>query len=170
MLLIEAGGLNEDAAHLTGAQRFETAFRPGSPWNWGYKTQPQWKGQEVDYSRGKGLGGSTAINFCAWVVGADEDYDEWARAVGDEAFAWQSVKRTLQRVEAFHNDVPEDYRRFIKPQDEGLPKGQPSYTVFWHRTVTDVCIHDGRPRNWGRRPSLVHGRMATDNTGCFPSC
>lgn len=33
--------------------------------NWGYKTVPQnhLKGQQIDYSRGKGLGGSTAINF-----------------------------------------------------------------------------------------------------------
>lgn len=32
--------------------------------NWGYKTVPQThlKGQEIDYSRGRGLGGSSAIN------------------------------------------------------------------------------------------------------------
>jgi choline dehydrogenase-like flavoprotein len=42
------------------------------------KTVPQnhLKGQQIDYSRGKGLGGSTAINFSCWVIGADEDYNE----------------------------------------------------------------------------------------------
>lgn len=125
MLLLEAGGTNEDAAHLSGDQRFEHAFRPGSSLNWGYKTQPQWKGQEIDYSRGKGLGGSTAINFCGWLVGADEDYNEWARVVDDEAFAWHNVKRTLQKVENFHNDVPEDYKNYIQPQDQGLFNSHP---------------------------------------------
>jgi choline dehydrogenase-like flavoprotein len=54
--------------------------------NWGYKTLPQThlKGQQIDYSRGKGLGGSTAINFSCWVIGADEDFNEWARKVGDD--------------------------------------------------------------------------------------
>lgn len=120
VLLIEAGGHNEDAAHLTGTQRYEVAFRAGSPLNWGYKTQPQWAGQEIDYSRGKGLGGSTAINFCGWVIGADEDYNEWARLVGgDAAFSWAHVKDILKRIENFHNDVPEDFRDYIEPKDEG---------------------------------------------------
>jgi choline dehydrogenase-like flavoprotein len=120
VLLIEAGGLNEDAAHLTGAQRYEVAFREGSALNWGYKTEPQWAGQKIDYSRGRGLGGSTAINFCGWVVGADEDYNEWARLVGDEAFSWPHVKQVLKTIEHFHNDVPENFRDYIKPKDRGL--------------------------------------------------
>lgn len=123
MLLVEAGGPNQDAARQTGAQRFEAAFRPGSSLNWGYRTQPQQNGrQEIDYSRGRGLGGSTAINFCGWVVGADDDYDEWARRVGgDEAFAWQNVRRVLRdKVENLHGGVPEEYRDCIRPRDEGL--------------------------------------------------
>jgi choline dehydrogenase-like flavoprotein len=111
--------MNEEAAHLTGAQRYEVAFREGSSLNWGYKTQPQWKGQEIDYSRGKGLGGSTAINFCGWVIGADEDYNEWARLVGDNSFSWQNVKRVLHKVESFHNDVPQGFQDYVKPKDEG---------------------------------------------------
>jgi choline dehydrogenase-like flavoprotein len=36
------------------------------------------------YSRGKGLGGSSAINFGVYSVGARDDYNEWASAVGTQ--------------------------------------------------------------------------------------
>jgi choline dehydrogenase-like flavoprotein len=67
--------------------------------NWFYKTVPQTHlaGQEIDYSRGKGLGGSTAINFCGWTVGPRDDYDEWANIVRDERFAWKNVQRVLKK-------------------------------------------------------------------------
>ena len=70
VLLLEAGGPNDDTKNLSAAERFNVAFSPNSPMNWGYKTVPQahLDGQEIDYSRGKGLGGSTAINFCGWTV------------------------------------------------------------------------------------------------------
>ena len=76
--MLEAGGSNDGAAHMSGAERYEVAFAKNSPLNWSFKTVPQTqlKGQTIDYSRGRGLGGSTAINFCGWVVGAREDYDE----------------------------------------------------------------------------------------------
>ncbi|KAI1846697.1 hypothetical protein JX266_007270 [Neoarthrinium moseri] len=141
VLLVEAGGLNEDAAHLTGAQRYEVAFREKSPLNWGYRTQPQLKGQEIDYSRGKGLGGSTAINFCGWVIGPDEDYNEWARLVGDTSFGWDHVKGILKRVENFHNDVPDVFKDCIKPldQDHGIGGAvDVSYQDEWLPTTRDV--------------------------------
>ncbi|KAK8049616.1 hypothetical protein PG994_011346 [Apiospora phragmitis] len=142
VLLLEAGGLNQDAADLTGAERYEVAFREGSPLNWAYKTEPQWKGQQIDYSRGKGLGGSTAINFCGWVVGSSEDYDEWARLVGDDSFGWKNARRCLQRIEKFHNDVPAAFR------DESSPRLKVhhgwggavdlSYQDEWLSTTSDV--------------------------------
>ena len=63
MLLLEAGSDNGDISYRVPADRFKT-FQEATM-NWGYKTVPQnhLKGQQIDYSRGKGLGGSTAINF-----------------------------------------------------------------------------------------------------------
>lgn len=64
VLLIEAGEANDHPSLLVPGDRF-TLFAAKPELNWGYKTLPQkhLKGQEIDYSRGKGLGGSTAINF-----------------------------------------------------------------------------------------------------------
>jgi choline dehydrogenase-like flavoprotein len=63
VLLLEAGSDNDDTSYRVPADRFKT-FQEATM-NWGYKTVPQnhLKGQQIDYSRGKGLGGSTAINF-----------------------------------------------------------------------------------------------------------
>ncbi|ORY66063.1 glucose-methanol-choline oxidoreductase-like protein [Pseudomassariella vexata] len=142
VVLIEAGGLNEDAAPVTGASRFELAFQKDSPLNWGYKTQPQCHGRELDYSRGKGLGGSTAINFCGWAVGPDEDYDEWARMVADDTFGWDHAKQCIRRIENFHNDVPAGFQQYIKPKDQEHGTGggavDLSYQEDWLPTTHDV--------------------------------
>jgi choline dehydrogenase-like flavoprotein len=76
VLLLEAGSKNDDVSYRFPADRFKTFQEPTM--NWGFKTVPQThlKGQQIDYSRGKGLGGSTAINFACWLVGADDDYNE----------------------------------------------------------------------------------------------
>lgn len=113
ILLVEAGPTNEDAAYLDGAERFNVAFAPNSPMNWGYKTAPQHhlSGQEIDYSRGRGLGGSTAINFCGWTVGPRDDYDEWADIVGNKRFAWENVSRVLRRIENLDMRIPDERMR-----------------------------------------------------------
>lgn len=108
VLLLEAGGSNVVSTQLSAAERFKIAFDPDSPMNWHYKTvlQQLLNDQVIDYSRGRGLGGSTAINFCAWVVGARDDYDEWARMVGDDSFSWQNVKRSLDKIGNLNPEIP----------------------------------------------------------------
>lgn len=119
MLLLEAGGNNVGLESMSGDERYQVAFKEGSEVNWGYKTEPQ-HGQPIDYSRGKGLGGSTAINFCGWVLGPRDDFDEWARQVDDDVFGWKNVQKCLKRVERLHNDVPEDFRQYIRPEKGGM--------------------------------------------------
>lgn len=121
VLLLEAGGDNKDASYRVPSERFTLAFTQPSL-NWGYKTEPQshLKGQEIDYSRGKGLGGSTSINFSCWVIGADEDYNEIARITGDEAWSWLNVKQTFKKIENYHVEVPKEHRHYINPKSSGI--------------------------------------------------
>jgi choline dehydrogenase-like flavoprotein len=123
VLLLECGGLNDNPADLLAEARFTVAFDPESGLNWNYKTTPQNQlvGQEVDYSRGKGLGGTTAINFCAWTVGPKDDYDEWARLVGNEKFAWTNVTKCLNRIENLHPEIPRsDMKKYLDAKVEGM--------------------------------------------------
>ena len=99
VLLIEAGGKNEDPEHQTyGARHWTFVTAPG--YNWGYTTtpQPNLQGREINYSRGKGLGGSTSINFCVYTRGPKADYDEWAINVGDDAWNWKHALERFKRV------------------------------------------------------------------------
>ncbi|XMA11128.1 hypothetical protein WAI453_003919 [Rhynchosporium graminicola] len=119
VLLVEAGGDNKDAAYLVPADRFNLAFSQPQL-NWGYKTAPQThlKGQEIDYSRGKGLGGSTTINFSCWLIGADEDFDEWAKKVGDGTWRWKNVKERFKKIENYHVDIPREHQKYFNPKAE----------------------------------------------------
>ena len=84
--------------------------------NWGYKTVPQQNlaGRQIDYSRGRGVGGSSLINFSCWTVGPQGDYDEWARMVDDDSFDWKNIQRRLKALESFDLDSCPDYIRYAK--------------------------------------------------------
>ncbi|KAF1845989.1 GMC oxidoreductase [Cucurbitaria berberidis CBS 394.84] len=144
VLLVEAGGSNDEAAYLSGADRYNVAFAAGSPLNWHYKTTPQThlKGQVIDYSRGKGLGGSTAINFCGWTVGPRDDYDEWASIVGDERFAWSNVKNVLKRISNLDTRIPDqtmNHRINAKPHNHSTSGNLDlTYGESWLPDVGDI--------------------------------
>jgi choline dehydrogenase-like flavoprotein len=76
--------------------------------NWGYKTTPQANcaERELDYSRGLGLGGSSAINFGVFSIGARDDYEAWARIVGDNSFGWDHMHRRFKNLESFDPALP----------------------------------------------------------------
>ncbi|KAE9368323.1 GMC oxidoreductase [Stipitochalara longipes BDJ] len=146
VLLLESGGPNDSLDNLSGEDRFGLAFSAGSPLNWGYKTQPQnhLDGQEIDYSRGKGLGGSTAINFCGWVVGPRDDYDEWAKLVEDESFGWANAKACLRKIENLHPEIPNSkLQKYVdvKVEDHGNEgKLHLTYGSSWVSNVGDIFV------------------------------
>ncbi|EHL00909.1 putative Choline dehydrogenase [Glarea lozoyensis 74030] len=116
--------------------------------NWGYKTAPQThlKGQEVDYSRGKGLGGSSAINFSCWILGSSDDYDAWADMTGDDAWKWDGkdgVKERIKKITTYHTEVREEHRKFIDPKPEDHGTSGPlhlSYADPWEKGLENVFI------------------------------
>ncbi|KAL9603439.1 MAG: hypothetical protein Q9219_001126 [cf. Caloplaca sp. 3 TL-2023] len=98
VLLLDAGGENTDEDHQAFGERHWAQFIPG--YNWGYKTVPQKQlnGRVIDYDRGKGLGGSTAINFCVYTRGSRADYEHWANLVDDETWRWENVQKRFNKV------------------------------------------------------------------------
>lgn len=154
VLLIEAGGRNEDHNLRVDGQRWLT-FQ-NKDMNWGYKTSAQsdCNNREIDYSRGLGMGGSSAINFGVYSVGARGDYEEWARIAGDDAFAWKSIQGRLKSLETFHGDLPpgvESKYASPKPDDHGM--AGPLHVGFaseWERDLPpllDLFEQAGFPLN-----------------------
>ena len=107
VLLVEAGGKNDSKAVRADAERWLHRMVPGM--NWGYNTIPLegLDGRVISYDRGKGLGGSSAINFGVWTLGPKDDYDLIAKVVADEDWSWNNVQQRYKSLESYHADVQE---------------------------------------------------------------
>jgi choline dehydrogenase-like flavoprotein len=137
VLLLDAGGRNAEKSLRVDGDRWFT-FMMNSSMNWGYKTVPQnnLNGRQIGYDRGKGLGGSGAINFSVYDIGPRDDFEEIARLAGDEAWGWKEAQQRLKAIENSHGEVPKGYQKFLRP-DPG-------------NHGTSGKIHVGFPHRWER--------------------
>jgi choline dehydrogenase-like flavoprotein len=89
--LLEAGGPNDGVLNRvpTGAAVY---MMKRNACNWAFSTVPQpGLGGRIGYQpRGRGLGGSSAINAMVYLRGQREDYDDWA-ANGATGWGWRDV-------------------------------------------------------------------------------
>jgi choline dehydrogenase-like flavoprotein len=115
VLLLEAGSRNDDKSLRVSGKRWITMME--SNLNWGYKTTPQehCSGRQIDYSRGKCLGGSSAINFGVYTVGARDDYDQWAAEVEDDTFAWKNIQSRFKALETFGKIATPEQQKYGAP-------------------------------------------------------
>ncbi|RAK96030.1 GMC family oxidoreductase [Aspergillus ibericus CBS 121593] len=154
VLLLEAGGRNDDPSLRVDGQRWQT-FMNGDL-NWGYKTTPQehCNDRQIDYSRGKVLGGSSAINFGVYTVGARDDYDQWATLVGDDSFCWKRMQARFRELETFNGAIVDPrYTKYATPRasDHGSFGGlKVGYAAEWEQDLPlmmDVFEQAGLARN-----------------------
>lgn len=99
--LLEAGGDTDDWIVNTPAAFF---MMVGSPiHNWRFNTAPQrgLNGRRGYQPRGKGLGGSSAINAMVYIRGHRSDYDNWAH-LGNPGWSWAEVLPYFKRAEDNH--------------------------------------------------------------------
>jgi choline dehydrogenase-like flavoprotein len=139
VLLLEAGGKNENKDLRVDGQRWTTFMNQDM--NWGFKTTPQenCNGRECDYSRGKGLGGSSAINFGVYTIGAKDDYDEWARLVQDDFFAWPKIQERYKKLETFNGKVPTTVgSKYAAPKPEAHGTSGPLRVGYAAEFETDI--------------------------------
>ncbi|MGO4711446.1 GMC family oxidoreductase [Bradyrhizobium sp. 2TAF24] len=96
--LLEAGGRNDNWVVTTpGALILMVS---GKVNNWGFETVPQrGLGGRIGYQpRGRGLGGSSAINAMVYIRGHRTDYDHWA-ALGNTGWSYADVLPYFKRSE-----------------------------------------------------------------------
>ena len=55
-------------------------------------------GRDIDYTRGKVTGGSSAVNGAVAIRGVPEDYDEWA-SLGNDAWSWENCLPFFRKLE-----------------------------------------------------------------------
>ena len=98
LALLEAGGKDDNWVVTTpGALILQIA---GKVNNWAFQTVPQkaLKGRIGYQPRGKGLGGSSAINAMVYIRGHRTDYDHWA-ALGNTGWSYTDVLPYFKRSE-----------------------------------------------------------------------
>ena len=96
--LVETGGDGRDFLIRTPAGA--VAMLPTKINNYGYETVPQpgLNGRRGYQPRGRGLGGSSAINAMVYVRGHRADYDQWA-ALGNPGWSYDEVLPFFKRAE-----------------------------------------------------------------------
>ena len=101
VLLLEAGGVNQsiliDMPSALSLPMHDHRF------NWNYRTNPEpgLENRRIACPRGRGLGGSWAINGMVYLRGNAMDYDSWQRLIGDSITNWsyESVLPYFKRME-----------------------------------------------------------------------
>ncbi|KAH8805248.1 glucose-methanol-choline oxidoreductase, partial [Xylogone sp. PMI_703] len=114
ILLIEAGNHIDAEQYGNPWQKFMNFMTPGL--DHGYtQTLKNCGLPPMPYARGKGLGGSSLINFSVYTRGASADYDNWAELLGDDFWRWDHAKERFKQIETLHDNTPEQYKRYHSP-------------------------------------------------------
>ncbi len=99
VLLLEAGGKN-DALLVRMPAGVGNLIKDKSVHNWGFWTEaePHLNNRRLWWPRGKGLGGSSAINGMIYIRGHARDYDQW-RQIGLKGWSYAEVLPYFKRSE-----------------------------------------------------------------------
>jgi choline dehydrogenase-like flavoprotein len=100
VLLLEAGPDRDDAseAAIAGPDFFAAKAAPGRTWPSLTAVRTPGQGPQP-YSRGRGTGGSSAVNGMLAIRGIPADYDRWA-AMGAGGWSWEQVQPVFDRLAA----------------------------------------------------------------------
>jgi choline dehydrogenase len=103
VLLLEAGGANTSVLVRMplGAGQL---IKAKSDYNWGFWSEPEphMNNRRLWHPRGRGLGGSSAINGMIYIRGHARDYDQW-RQMGLQGWSYADVLPYFKRAENFQD-------------------------------------------------------------------
>ncbi len=109
VVLLEAGGPDRNPWIHIPVGYFKTMHNPSVDWCYRTEPDPGLNGRQIDWPRGKVLGGSSSLNGLLYVRGQPEDYDRW-RQMGNTGWGWDDVLPLFKRSEGnergsddFHN-------------------------------------------------------------------
>ena len=98
VILLEAGGRDINPWIHIPVGYFKTMHNPSVDWCYRTEPDPGINGRQLDWPRGKVLGGSSSLNGLLYVRGQPEDYDRW-RQMGNAGWGWDDVLPLFKRAE-----------------------------------------------------------------------
>jgi len=125
VLLLEAGGEDLKPSILMTETWF---FNQGTDVDWGFQAEPSKSvnNRSIKQAMGRVFGGGTSINGMVWARGHKNDFDDWAKRAGDEAWGYRCVLDIYKRIEHWQG-VPDPQRRgrggnvFVQPAPNPNP-------------------------------------------------
>jgi len=109
VLLIEAGGRNRNPWIRVPIGYFRTIGNPVHDWCYRTEPEPNLNDRRLGWPRGRGLGGSSAVNGLIYVRGQKEDYDHWGRVASGWSFPdvlpwFKHAERQERGADDWHGD------------------------------------------------------------------
>lgn len=98
VILLEAGGRDWNPWIHIPVGYFKTMHDPSVDWCYRTEPDPGLNGRQLDWPRGKVLGGSSSLNGLLYVRGQPEDYDRWQQ-MGNPGWGWDTVLPLFKRSE-----------------------------------------------------------------------
>lgn len=98
VLLLEAGGKDKNPWIHVPIGYFKTMHNPKTDWCYMTEPDPGINGRQLQWPRGKVLGGSSSLNGLLYVRGQREDYDDWA-ALGNQGWSYDEILPYFKKSE-----------------------------------------------------------------------
>ena len=167
--LIEAGGSNNKPLIKIPAGVF--GLYDNHKYDWVFRGVPQshLNNRVIKVNRGRGLGGSSAINGMVYIRGNRNDYDGWEK-LGCKGWAYDDVLPIFKKLERNRVGQSSDYHGFdgelsvVKPQDPnqvaeifvkaGNDAGLPENTDFNADSQLGLGIYNVKQDNGERASSF----------------
>ncbi|XP_072044914.1 alcohol dehydrogenase [acceptor]-like [Amphiura filiformis] len=166
VVLLEAGPSDEEYPAIDVPAQVASLQKTEIDWN--FKTVPQkhaaqaFVEEKVTWPRGKVLGGSSCLNYMAYVRGHSADYDSWER-LGCDGWGWKDVLPYFIKSE---NNTCEEY---TDPKTHGIGgpltvSNHPTYRSKFSKEIIkagielgyqEVDINSGNNLGFGDCPATI---------------
>ncbi|KAJ6542821.1 GMC oxidoreductase, partial [Mycena capillaripes] len=142
--VIEAGEANLGDPNILVPGQFGATFT-NSKYDWAFPTEKQRfsNDKEFIWSRGKGLGGSSGLNFYAWIKPPAADIDAIEK-LGNPGWNWSEYMKYSQRSETFHPPAQEQLDLYPHTYDTELhgTSGPIQTTIPFHFHAVDSLFQE----------------------------
>ncbi|EKM59943.1 uncharacterized protein PHACADRAFT_206161 [Phanerochaete carnosa HHB-10118-sp] len=136
--VLEAGDSNiNDPAILTPASYGSHFGNKQYDWNSATTKQKFCSDRVFPLAHGRGLGGSTSINFMGWTKPSADEIDDWGR-LGNPGWNWKNFQKYVQRAERFVEPATKLRKDANIPLNEGDLGTKGSVAISFPRTFADV--------------------------------
>ncbi|SPO23398.1 related to gmc type oxidoreductase [Ustilago trichophora] len=148
VLVLEAGG-NNDALEVKAPLVFTKNFKTERDWDYTTTPQPEVENREMQWPRGKLIGGSSSINAMMYHHCAPSDYDEWAERYNCKGWSYQELLPFLKRSEKY---TPHASQPDVKGEERGnsglWQTGHSSFkSEVTSKGFVNACVEVGIPFN-----------------------